>query len=156
MKFKLHFVFLDKLLINKPQLSLSQVTLKSKKIEEELAEYRKDLRSMLDELYNKVLSLYLKSNLYINVNIYDYRDTETFAKYLEYRDISIDKEIASVNATIEELNQKKSSILEFINDTYTKIDTEIKAKLNSIFNGTYVKKKKKKKNHIISLVVLLL
>ncbi len=142
---------------NKEYISLSQVTLKSKKIEEELAEYRKDLRSMLDELYNKVLSLYLKSNLYINVNIYDYRDTETFAKYLEYRDISIDKEIASVNATIEELNQKKSSILEFINDTYTKIDTEIKAKLNSIFNGTYVKEEEKeeKPHHFFSSPVTL-
>lgn len=142
---------------NKEYISLSQVTLKSKKIEEELAEYRKDLRSMLDELYNKVLSLYLKSNLYINVNIYDYRDTETFAKYLEYRDISIDKEIASVNAAIEELNQKKSSILEFINDTYTKIDTEIKAKLNSIFNGTYVKEEEKeeKPHHFFSSPVTL-
>lgn len=142
---------------NKEYISLSQVTLKSKKIEEELAEYRKDLRSMLDELYNKVLSLYLKSNLYINVNIYDYRDTETFAKYLEYRDISIDKEIASVNATIEELNQKKSSILEFINDTYAKIDTEIKAKLNSIFNGTYVKEEEKeeKPHHFFSSPVTL-
>lgn len=142
---------------NKEYISLSQVTLKSKKIEEELAEYRKDLRSMLDELYNKVLSLYLKSNLYINVNIYDYRDTETFAKYLEYRDISIDKEIASVNAAIEELNQKKSSVLEFINDTYTKIDTEIKAKLNSIFNGTYVKEEEKeeKPHHFFSSPVTL-
>lgn len=142
---------------NKEYISLSQVTLKSKKIEEELAEYREYLRSMLDELYNKVLSLYLKNNLYINVNIYDYRDTETFAKYLEYRDISIDKEIASVNTTIEELNQKKSSILEFINDTYTKIDTEIKAKLNSIFNGTYVKEEEKeeKPHHFFSSPVTL-
>ena len=55
---------------------------------------------MLDELYNKVLSIYLKNNLYINVNIYDYRDIETFTKYLEYQTISIDKEIASVKTTI--------------------------------------------------------
>ena len=132
---------------NKEYITLSQVPLKSKKTEEELTEYRKDLRIMLDELYNKVLSLYLKNNLYINVNIYDYRDPETFAKYLEYRDISIDKEIARVNSTIEELNQKKSSILETINDTYTKIDTEIKVKLNSIFNGTYVKEEEIEKPH---------
>lgn len=132
---------------NKEYITLSQVPLKSKKTEEELTEYRKDLRIMLDELYNKVLSLYLKNNLYINVNIYDYRDPETFAKYLEYRDISIDKEIARVNSTIQELNQKKSSILETINDTYTKIDTEIKVKLNSIFNGTYVKEEEIEKPH---------
>lgn len=124
---------------NKEYISLTTVSLKSKKIEEELDLYRKDLRSMLDELYNKVLSIYLKNNLYINVNIYDYRDTETFTKYLEYQTISIDKEIASVKTTIEELNSKKSNILELINDTYSKIDTDIKAKLNSIFNGTYVK-----------------
>lgn len=132
---------------NKEYITLSQVPLKSKKTEEELTEYRKDLRIMLDELYNKVLSLYLKNNLYINVNIYDYRDPETFAKYLEYRDISIDKEIARVNSTIQELNQKKSNILETINDTYTKIDTEIKVKLNSIFNGTYVKEEEIEKPH---------
>lgn len=124
---------------NKEYISLTTVSLKSKKIEEELDLYRKDLRSMLDELYNKVLSIYLKNNLYINVNVYDYRDTETFTKYLEYQTISIDKEIASVKTTIEELNRKKSNILELINDTYSKIDTDIKAKLNSIFNGTYVK-----------------
>ena len=124
---------------NKEYISLTTVSLKSKKIEEELDLYRKDLRSMLDELYNKVLSIYLKNNLYINVNVYDYRDTETFTKYLEYQTISIDKEIASVKTTIEELNSKKSNILELINDTYSKIDTDIKAKLNSIFNGTYVK-----------------
>lgn len=124
---------------NKEYISLTTVSLKSKKIEEELDLYRKDLRSMLDELYNKVLSIYLKNNLYINVNIYDYRDIETFTKYLEYQTISIDKEIASVKTTIEELNRKKSNILELINDTYSKIDTDIKAKLNSIFNGTYVK-----------------
>ena len=124
---------------NKEYISLTTVSLKSKKIEEELDLYRKDLRSMLDELYNKVLSIYLKNNLYINVNIYDYRDTETFTKYLEYQTISIDKEIASVKTTIEELNSKKSNILELINDTYSKIDTDIKTKLNSIFNGTYVK-----------------
>lgn len=124
---------------NKEYISLTTVSLKSKKIEEELELYRKDLRSMLDELYNKVLSIYLKNNLYINVNVYDYRDTETFTKYLEYQTISIDKEIASVKTTIEGLNRKKSSILELINDTYSKIDTDIKAKLNSIFNGTYVK-----------------
>lgn len=124
---------------NKEYISLTTVSLKSKKIEEELELYRKDLRSMLDELYNKVLSIYLKNNLYINVNVYDYRDTETFTKYLEYQTISIDKEIASVKTTIEGLNSKKSNILELINDTYSKIDTDIKAKLNSIFNGTYVK-----------------
>lgn len=124
---------------NKEYISLTTVSLKSKKIEEELDLYRKDLRSMLDELYNKVLSIYLKNNLYINVNVYDYRDTETFTKYLEYQTISIDKEIASVKTTIEGLNRKKSNILELINDTYSKIDTDIKAKLNSIFNGTYVK-----------------
>ncbi len=124
---------------NKEYISLTTVSLKSKKIEEELDLYRKDLRSMLDELYNKVLSIYLKNNLYINVNVYDYRDTETFTKYLEYQTISIDKEIASVKTTIEGLNSKKSNILELINDTYSKIDTDIKAKLNSIFNGTYVK-----------------
>lgn len=124
---------------NKEYISLTTVSLKSKKIEEELELYRKDLRSMLDELYNKVLSIYLKNNLYINVNVYDYRDTETFTKYLEYQTISIDKEIASVKTTIEGLNRKKSNILELINDTYSKIDTDIKAKLNSIFNGTYVK-----------------
>lgn len=124
---------------NKEYISLTAVSLKSKKIEEELDLYRKDLRSMLDELYNKVLSIYLKNNLYINVNVYDYRDTETFTKYLEYQTISIDKEIASVKTTIEGLNRKKSNILELINDTYSKIDTDIKAKLNSIFNGTYVK-----------------
>lgn len=124
---------------NKEYISLTAVSLKSKKIEEELDLYRKDLRSMLDELYNKVLSIYLKNNLYINVNVYDYRDTETFTKYLEYQTISIDKEIASVKTTIEGLNSKKSNILELINDTYSKIDTDIKAKLNSIFNGTYVK-----------------
>lgn len=124
---------------NKEYISLTTVSLKSKKIEEELDLYRKDLRSMLDELYNKVLSIYLKNNLYINVNVYDYRDTETFTKYLEYQTISIDKEIASVKSTIEGLNRKKSNILELINDTYSKIDTDIKAKLNSIFNGTYVK-----------------
>lgn len=124
---------------NKEYISLTTVSLKSKKIEEELELYRKDLRSMLDELYNKVLSIYLKNNLYINVNVYDYRDTETFTKYLEYQTISINKEIASVKTTIEGLNRKKSNILELINDTYSKIDTDIKAKLNSIFNGTYVK-----------------
>ena len=124
---------------NKEYISLTTVSLKSKKIEEELDLYRKDLRSMLDELYNKVLSIYLKNNLYINVNVYDYRDTESFTKYLEYQTISIDKEIASVKTTIEGLNSKKSNILELINDTYSKIDTDIKAKLNSIFNGTYVK-----------------
>lgn len=124
---------------NKEYISLTTVSLKSKKIEEELELYRKDLRSMLDELYNKVLSIYLKNNLYINVNVYDYRDAETFTKYLEYQTISIDKEIASVKTTIEGLNRKKSNILELINDTYSKIDTDIKAKLNSIFNGTYVK-----------------
>lgn len=128
---------------NKEYISLTTVSLKSKKIEEELDLYRKDLRSMLDELYNKVLSIYLKNNLYINVNVYDYRDTETFTKYLEYQTISIDKEIASVKTTIEGLNRKKSNILELINDTYSKIDTDIKAKLNSIFNGTYVKEEEK-------------
>ena len=132
---------------NKEYISLTTVSLKSKKIEEELELYRKDLRSMLDELYNKVLSIYLKNNLYINVNIYDYRDTETFTKYLEYQTISIDKEIASVKTTIEGLNSKKSSILELINDTYSKIDTDIKAKLNSIFNGTYVKEEQEEKPH---------
>lgn len=132
---------------NKEYISLTTVSLKSKKIEEELDLYRKDLRSMLDELYNKVLSIYLKNNLYINVNVYDYRDTETFTKYLEYQTISIDKEIASVKTTIEELNSKKSNILELINDTYSKIDTDIKAKLNSIFNGTYVKEEQEEKPH---------
>ena len=132
---------------NKEYISLTTVSLKSKKIEEELELYRKDLRSMLDELYNKVLSIYLKNNLYINVNIYDYRDTETFTKYLEYQTISIDKEIASVKTTIEGLNSKKSSILELINDTYSKIDTDIKAKLNRIFNGTYVKEEQEEKPH---------
>lgn len=132
---------------NKEYIYLTTVSLKSKKIEEELDLYRKDLRSMLDELYNKVLSIYLKNNLYINVNIYDYRDTETFTKYLEYQTISIDKEIASVKTTIEELNSKKSNILELINDTYSKIDTDIKAKLNSIFNGTYVKEEQEEKPH---------
>lgn len=132
---------------NKEYISLTTVSLKSKKIEEELDLYRKDLRSMLDELYNKVLSIYLKNNLYINVNIYDYRDIETFTKYLEYQTISIDKEIASVKTTIEELNSKKSNILELINDTYSKIDTDIKAKLNSIFNGTYVKEEQEEKPH---------
>lgn len=132
---------------NKEYISLTTVSLKSKKIEEELDLYRKDLRSMLDELYNKVLSIYLKNNLYINVNVYDYRDTETFTKYLEYQTISIDKEIASVKTTIEGLNSKKSNILELINDTYSKIDTDIKAKLNSIFNGTYVKEEQEEKPH---------
>lgn len=132
---------------NKEYISLTTVSLKSKKIEEELELYRKDLRSMLDELYNKVLSIYLKNNLYINVNIYDYRDTETFTKYLEYQTISIDKEIASVKTTIEGLNSKKSSILELINDTYSKIDTDIKVKLNRIFNGTYVKEEQEEKPH---------
>ena len=132
---------------NKEYISLTTVSLKSKKIEEELELYRKDLRSMLDELYNKVLSIYLKNNLYINVNIYDYRDTETFTKYLEYQTISIDKEIASVKTTIEGLNRKKSNILELINDTYSKIDTDIKAKLNRIFNGTYVKEEQEEKPH---------
>ena len=125
---------------NSQYTSLVSVSLKSKRVETELEEYRTDLRSMLDELYNQILSLYLKSNLYINVSIYDYRDTETLAKYIEYRNISIDKEIAEVKKTIEELNRKKSKILDFINDTYAQIDNAIKLKLNSIFNGTYVKK----------------
>lgn len=125
---------------NSQYTSLVSVSLKSKRVETELEEYRTDLRSMLDELYNQILSLYLKSNLYINVSIYDYRDTETLTKYIEYRNISIDKEIAEVKKTIEELNRKKSKILDFINDTYAQIDNAIKLKLNSIFNGTYVKK----------------
>lgn len=125
---------------NSQYTSLVSVSLKSKRVETELEEYRTDLRSMLDELYNQILSLYLKSNLYINVSIYDYRDTETLTKYIEYRNISIDKEIAEVKKTIEELNRKKSNILDFINDTYAQIDNAIKLKLNSIFNGTYVKK----------------
>lgn len=125
---------------NSQYISLVSVSLKSKRVETELEEYRTDLRSMLDELYNQILSLYLKSNLYINVSIYDYRDTETLTKYIEYRNISIDKEIAEVKKTIEELNRKKSKILDFINDTYAQIDNAIKLKLNSIFNGTYVKK----------------
>ena len=125
---------------NSQYTSLVSVSLKSKRVETELEEYRTDLRSMLDELYNQILSLYLKSNLYINVSIYDYRDTETLTKYIEYRNISIDKEIAEVKKTIEELNRKKSKILDFINDTYAQIDNVIKLKLNSIFNGTYVKK----------------
>ena len=125
---------------NSQYTSLVSVSLKSKRVETELEEYRTDLRSMLDELYNQILSLYLKSNLYINVSIYDYRDTETLTKYIEYRNISIDKEIAEVKKTIEELNRKKSKILDFINDTYAQIDNVIKIKLNSIFNGTYVKK----------------
>ena len=125
---------------NSQYTSLVSVSLKSKRVETELEEYRTDLRSMLDELYNQILSLYLKSNLYINVSIYDYRDKETLAKYIEYRNISIDKEIAEVKKTIEELNRKKSKILDFINDTYAQIDNAIKLKLNSIFNGTYVKK----------------
>ena len=125
---------------NSQYTSLVSVSLKSKRVETELEEYRTDLRSMLDELYNQILSLYLKNNLYINVSIYDYRDTETLAKYIEYRNISIDKEIAEVKKTIEELNCKKSNILDFINDTYAQIDNAIKLKLNSIFNGTYVKK----------------
>lgn len=125
---------------NSQYTSLVSVSLKSKRVETELEEYRTDLRSMLDELYNQILSLYLKSNLYINVSIYDYRDTETLTKYIEYRNISIDKEIAEVKKTIEELNRKKSKILDFINDTYEQIDNVIKLKLNSIFNGTYVKK----------------
>lgn len=125
---------------NSQYTSLVSVSLKSKRVETELEEYRTDLRSMLDELYNQILSLYLKSNLYINVSIYDYRDTETLTKYIEYRNISIDKEIAEVKKTIEELNRKKSNILDFINDTYEQIDNVIKLKLNSIFNGTYVKK----------------
>ena len=125
---------------NSQYISLVSVYLKSKRVESELEEYRTDLRSMLDELYNQILSLYLKSNLYINVSIYDYRDTETLTKYIEYRNISIDKEIAEVKKTIEELNRKKSNILDFINDTYAQIDNAIKLKLNSIFNGTYVKK----------------
>ena len=125
---------------NSQYTSLVSVSLKSKRVETELEEYRTDLRSMLDELYNQILSLYLKSNLYINVSIYDYRDTETLTKYIEYRNISIDKEIAEVKKTIEELNRKKSKILDFINDTYVQIDNAIKLKLNSIFNGTYVKK----------------
>ena len=125
---------------NSQYISLVSVYLKSKRVENELEEYRTDLRSMLDELYNQILSLYLKSNLYINVSIYDYRDTETLTKYIEYRNISIDKEIAEVKKNIEELNRKKSNILDFVNDTYAQIDNVIKLKLNSIFNGTYVKK----------------
>ena len=125
---------------NSQYISLVSVSLKSKRVENELEEYRTDLRSMLDELYNQILSLYLKSNLYINVSIYDYRDTETLTKYIEYRNISIDKEIAEVKKNIEELNRKKSNILDFVNDTYAQIDNVIKLKLNSIFNGTYVKK----------------
>ena len=125
---------------NSQYISLVSVYLKSKRVENELEEYRTDLRSMLDELYNQILSLYLKSNLYINVSIYDYRDTETLTKYIEYRNISIDKEIAEVKKNIEELNRKKSNILDFVNDTYAQIDNVIKLKLNSIFNGTYAKK----------------
>lgn len=142
---------------NSQYVSLESVSLKSKRIESELEEYRTDLRSMLDELYNKVLSLYLKNNLYINVSVYDYRDMETLTKYIEYRDASIDKEISEVKKTIDELNRKKSSILEFVSDTYTKIDTDIKVKLNSIFNGTYVKKEEEvpKAHHFFANPTLL-
>ena len=122
--------------------SLDKISLKSKKIEDELEEYHKDLRNMLDELYNRILSLYLKTNLYISVSIYDYRDRETLNKYIEERNISIDKEINEVNKRIAKLNKEKSIILDFINDNYNKIDNVIKAKLNSIFNGTYVKEEK--------------
>ncbi len=125
---------------NKEYIYLSSLTLKSDKVNREIEAYTSDLKDLLDKLYNKVLSLYLRHNLYINVNIYDYRDIETFTKYLEYRDQSIEREIAEVNNNIKELNRKKSNILEHINNVYTHIDTVIKVKLNSILNGTYVKK----------------
>ncbi len=127
---------------NKEYIYLSSLNLKSDKVNKELEAYEEDLKYLLDRLYNKVLSLYLRHNLYINVNIYDYRDTETFTKYLEHRNKSIDREIEEVNNTVQELNRKKSNILELINNVYNHIDTVIKVKLNSILNGTYVKETK--------------
>lgn len=122
--------------INGKYSALISNSLRSKKDDKKLEGYREELEYLLDELYNKVLSLYLKTNCYINVNIYDYRDNETLSKYIEYLGASIDEEVANVDTKIETLNQKKQNIITFVNDKYSEIE-HIKHELNSILKGEH-------------------
>lgn len=129
---------LDKIIQkNNKYIALNNVSLKSKDVIKEIGDYEEDLKYLLNELYKKVLSIYLKVNCFINVSIYDYRDTESLNRYIMAESDNINKEIDSVNGKIVVLNGKKKQILTRINAVYTTIDTEIKATLNSILNGTY-------------------
>ena len=139
---------LNKILLkNNKYISLINVSLKSKDILKEISDYETDLKYLLNDLYNKVLSIYLKVNCYINVSIYDYRDSETLNKYISEEQSSIDKEISLVNKDITELNGKKNEIMNSMSKGYNLIDTNIKVKLNSILNGTYEEETPKEETH---------
>ena len=101
----------------------------------------------MNDLYNKVLSIYLKVNCYINVSIYDYRDSETLNKYISEEQDNIDKEISLVNQDITAFNSHKNEIISSMNKGYNLIDTNIKMKLNSILNGTYEEETPKEETH---------
>lgn len=139
---------LDKILLkNNKYISLINVSLKSKDILKEINDYETDLKYLMNDLYNKVLSIYLKVNCYINVSIYDYRDSETLNKYISEEQDNIDKEISLVNQDITAFNSHKNEIISSMNKGYNLIDTNIKMKLNSILNGTYEEETPKEETH---------
>lgn len=145
---------LDKIsLKNNKYITLINISLKSKEVTKEISDYEEDLKYLLNELYRKVLSIYLKVNCFINVSVYDYLDSESLNNHMMAEQDNIDKEMNVVNTNITSLMAKKTQIMKQINTIYTTIDTDIKGTLNSILSGTYkeeVKEEVEEPHHFFS------